>query len=453
MKNDILAEKRLREQRADYGKQIMALADIAITQKRDFTDSEDKLWRKLNPAYDVVNQQVKEIERQDDPDSYQRNNLGRHDFNNPPSEYGDDGFSDPSNPRGSRRSSQLDTAIGGWIKNAAGVPVNDSHVAACRSAGVSIHSGSFDVAFERSSTPKLGRDWFGRHERRAQGSVSGPEGGYTIQPGFITKLEQAMLATSGMLQVSELMTTDTGNDMPWPTTNDTDNEGAIVGENTAVSEQDIEFGQVIFRAHKTTSKLVRVSAELLQDSAFNLASEIGGMLGNRLGRIGNRLWTVGTGAGQPEGIVPGSTVGVTAASATSITADEILELVHSVDPSYRTGAKFMMNDSTILAVRKLKDGNGLYMWQDGMQTGQPNRLLGYEVVPNTHMAAVAASAKPIVFGALNKYKIRLAGAVRLRRLVERYAEYDQDGFVAFLRLDGHLLDAGTHPVQVLQMHA
>ena len=447
MSIDLLKEKRLREQRADIGDQISRLERIHNIERRDLTDAETAMWRELNPRFNELTAEIRAIEAENKKNGadMQAHHIlpGRADFRAEP-----EGHIDRDTSR-----QNYDLAIGGWLKNAAGEPVNDEMVAACRSMGVSIHSGTLDVPFERSSSPKLGRDWYGRHERRAQETQSGPAGGYTVAGGFIASLDQAMLSSSGALQVSEVMSTSQGNDMPWPTTDDTANEGALIGENDEATEQDISFGQVIFRAHKVTSKMVRISTELLQDSAFNLATEVGKMLGTRIGRIGNRLWTVGTGASQPMGLIPAATVGVTAASATAITTDEVLDLIHAVDPAYRVGAKFMMNDATTLHLRKLKGGDGQYLWQPSLQAGQPDRLLGYEVVINHSMADIAASAKPIAFGALNKYKIRLAGGVRIRRLVERYAEFDQEGFIAFSRLDGQLLDAGTHPVQVLQMHA
>lgn len=348
--------------------------------------------------------------------------------------------------------STLDLAIAGWTRSQAGVPIGDDLYEACRSLGVSPNSGAVEIPFERSS-PRIGRELFGRHERRALGTQVLGSGGAIVPQGFIPRFEQAMLDASGMLQAAEVMRTPDGRELPWPTTDDTSNEGELIGENVAVGEQDVTFGQHVFRAYKLSSKLVRVSAELLEDSAINLAGELGGMLGTRIGRTTNRLLTVGTGAGQPHGIVPDSTVGVTAASASAIAADELISLVHSVDVAYRSGASFMMHDATLATLRKLKDGDGQYMFQQSLQLGQPDRLLGYPIVINSHVPVIAASTKVVLFGQLSKYKARFAGALRVRRLTERYAENDQEGFIAFQRIDGKLLDAGTNPVKALEMHA
>ena len=325
----------------------------------------------------------------------------------------------------------------------AGKELEARHVQACTKTGVRPHAQNYDFSLRRDVAKMRG-------EFRDQSAISGPAGQYTVAPGFVSSLERAMLAFGGMRQVADVMRTTSGNNMPWPTTNDTSNEGAIISENTAAGEQDVTFGQVIFYAHKYTSKLVQVPVELLEDSAFDLASEIGRMLGERLGRITNRHFTVGTGAGQPEGIVPGSTLGVTAASASAIAADEILDLIHSVDPSYRAGAGFMMHDSILLHIRKLKDGNGQYLWSSGLTAGMPDRLAGYTITPNQHMqSSVATGTKTIVFGQLSKYKIRDVAGVRLVRLNERFADSDQVGFLAFSRHDAHLLDAGVAPVKHL----
>ena len=138
-------------------------------------------------------------------------------------------------------------------------------------------------------------------------------------------------------------------------------------ENTQDSEQDMTFGVMTLDAYKYTSKIVRVSVELLQDSAFNLGAELGSLLGERLGRIQNTHATTGTGSSQPNGVVTASALGKTAASATAITTDEIIDLFHSVDRAYRGNSSFMAADSTVAAIRKLKDGDSQYLWQPGLQ--------------------------------------------------------------------------------------
>jgi HK97 family phage major capsid protein len=177
---------------------------------------------------------------------------------------------------------------------------------------------------------------------------------------------------------------------------------------------------------------------------------LGAMLGERLGRITNTKYTTGSGASTPRGIVTAASSGVTAASGTQIAADELIGLVHSIDPAYRNGAGFMMHDNIVLHLRKLKDGNGEYMWQSGLRDGAPDRLLGYGITINQDMqSSVATGTKTVLFGQLSKYKIRRVNGMRLYRLQERYRDTDQDGFIAFIREDGNLLNAGTAPVKYL----
>ena len=151
------------------------------------------------------------------------------------------------------------------------------------------------------------------------------------------------------------------------------------------------------------------------------------------------------------GVVVASTEGKEAASKTAVTDTEIIDLEHSVDPAYRPNSIWMFHDTILAAVRKLKDvTSGQYLWQPGMQAGVPDRLLGYRYVVNQSMTGTQAqAAKIVLFGDFSKYKIRDVAGVRLVRLDELFAQTDQVGFVAFLRSDGNLLDAGTAPIKHL----
>jgi HK97 family phage major capsid protein len=172
------------------------------------------------------------------------------------------------------------------------------------------------------------------------------------------------------------------------------------------------------------------------------------MLGERLGRITNTKFTTGTGAATPKGIVTCATT--FSAATTAIVADDLFGLQHAIDPAYRAGASFMMHDSIILAVRKLKDGAGQYLWQSGLTLGVPDKILGWGVTINQDMDSTTTSGKKTVLGGqLSKYKIRTVGDVRMYRLEERYRDTDQDAFIAFTREDGNLLTAGTAPIKVL----
>jgi HK97 family phage major capsid protein len=292
-------------------------------------------------------------------------------------------------------------------------------------------------------------------ELRAQGVATGAAGGYTVPEGFRARIAETMKSFGGMRRAgAEIITTESGNPLPWPTNDDTDNEGAILAENTQVTEQDLVLDTAELGAYVYTSKLVRVSLQLLQDSGVDIEAFLTRKLGERLGRVTNRHYTTGTGIGQPEGIVTGAQVGKTAASQTAITYDEALELVHSVDAAYRDAGNpnWMFNDLALVAFRKLKDGQQRPLWQPSIQAGVPDLFLGYPYVINNHMPEPAAEAKPIAFGDFAAaYVIRDVLGIQQLRLEERYADFLQVGFLAFLRTDGRVQDSGA--VKVLQMAA
>jgi HK97 family phage major capsid protein len=293
-------------------------------------------------------------------------------------------------------------------------------------------------------------------------TISPDNGGHLTVPNETMRaLEVALLAFGGMRQVASVIRTNTGAALPWPTMNDTSNEGAILGEAVQTTEVDPSIDSLTFDAYKYTSKKILVSVEFLQDSAINAADVIGKLLGERIARITNRHFTVGTGNGQPNGIVTAATAsGVTTASTTAVTYDELVDFVHSVNSAYREqGGRFMFADTFLKLLKKIKvpqfsgDTAGYPLWRAGMSTKEPDTIDGYPYTVNDHMAAPTAGQKPAVFGALSKYQIRDVRDITLVRLDELYAEYGQVAFLAFSRHDGDLLDAGTHPVKSLLMHA
>lgn len=326
--------------------------------------------------------------------------------------------------------------------------LSDSEIDACRRTG--INPNTSELAFDLCTTEQVneGRSAFIRNmNTRALSAQTGSFGAFTIPEGFVNSLETAMLAFGGMRQVAEIIRTDSGNTIPYPTANDTTNTGEVIAESTEVSAADPSFGAVNLYAHKYSSKLIKVPVELMEDSAFNIPAILGGMLGERIGRITNTHFTTGDGAAKPRGITTMSTLGKTTAGGSAITMNEVIDLIDSLDAAYLPGASFMFNRSTLTLLRKLVDGQGQYLWTRGTQAGEPDLLWGYPYTLNGDMPAATTGLKSMLFGQLNKYKIREVRGIRLRRLVERYAEVDQEGFVAFARYDGALIDAGVAPVK------
>jgi HK97 family phage major capsid protein len=290
--------------------------------------------------------------------------------------------------------------------------------------------------------------------RAAQGVGSGAIGGFAVADEVMAAIERSMLAFGGMRQASRILPTGTGGDLPWPTVNDTAQVGELLAENTAAAQQDITFAQIILKAYKYSSKEVLVAQELLEDTSVPIEPLIGELLGERIGRITNTHFTTGDNSSKPQGAITGASNGKTAASATAITIDELLDLFHSVDSAYRTGPNvaFMFRDSTFAAIRKLTKADwagSVPVWQPGLSAEAPGTILGKPYIINPDIAAIATTAKSVLFGDFSKYIIRDVGSFRLKRLVERYGEKDQVSFVAFSRHDGRVLDAGTDPLKFI----
>lgn len=290
-------------------------------------------------------------------------------------------------------------------------------------------------------------------EKRAQTTQTDSSGGYLIPEGFSEMLEKRMIQFGGMMQIARVWNTATGNEIPWPTVDDTSNTGAIIAENATDSQQDVAFGVRTFNAYKTTSRIVPVPYELFQDSYFNVERLLADLFGERLGRIKNQLLTTGTGTAQPNGVVTASLLGETAASATAVTYNEVMALKHSVDPAYRQGpsVRYMFNDSTLLALKQLSVGSSdaRPLWQPGMAVGEPNTIDGTPYVINQDMADIATGNKSILFGDFSKYVIRQVSGIRMKRSEHVYFENDQTAFVALERFDGECIqpNAIKHLIQ------
>ena len=300
---------------------------------------------------------------------------------------------------------------------------------------------------------------FGQLDPQAAQSIgSTTGGGYTVPQGFYAVLTEALKAYGGMRNVATILTTEMGNALPMPTVNETSVQGSILTENSQIAAQDATFGQTTLNAYMYTSGLVLVSLQLMQDSAFDIGSWLAGALGTRLARIQNNHFTVGTGTGQPNGVVTAAASGKvgTTGQTTTIIFDDIVDLIHSVDPLYRKDSQFMMNDSSLKILRKLKDtaGRPLYLpGYDGFAGPMGDTLMGYPVTVNQDMATMAANAKSMLFGNFKSSMIREVLGVQVMRLSERYADYLQVGFFAFNRCDGNLLNAGNNPIKYYQNSA
>lgn len=292
----------------------------------------------------------------------------------------------------------------------------------------------------------------GRSDVRAQTAGTTTAGGYTVPTELMNQIEIAMKATGPMYDatvINEIRTTS-GNALKLPTIDDTANSAAAHTEAGAVTDDggaDVTFGQKSLDAFSFDTEWIRWSWELEADSIFNMEALLGMLLGERMGRLANVQLTTGTGSSAPNGIVTASTLGKTTASATAITGDEIIDLLHSVDPAYRSAAKaaFMFNDTTLAAIRKLKDGDGNYLWQMGDVTkGVPGTLLGYRYRVNQAMASIPAAAsasKVMLFGDFGKFFVRKVGSPITFVARERFAP--DLGILGLIRFDGELANTAA----------
>jgi HK97 family phage major capsid protein len=289
-------------------------------------------------------------------------------------------------------------------------------------------------------------------QMRPQGAMSTTtpaEGGYTTAPEYMRTLEAAMKAYGGMLDVATILNTAGGADMNFPTTDATAEEGEIVGQNVPATTGETTFGNTGLATYRYSSKKLALPWELLQDTFLDLEAYINGLLGMRLGRIGNKHWTIGTGTGQPRGIVTASTVGKTGTTGQTLTVtyDDLVDLEHSVNSAYRALAKWMFADSSLKVIRKIKDSEGRPMFAPGYEAGNPggapDRLLNRPIVINDDVPAMAANAKSILFGDFKKYWIRKVMDLTLFRMTDSaFTLNGQVGFVAFQRMGGNYVDVG-----------
>lgn len=294
---------------------------------------------------------------------------------------------------------------------------------------------------------------FGRHLRgknlihNVLSESTDEEGGYLVPEEFEQQIVRGLDEANVIRSIAKVITTHHDRKIPVALGH---SAATWTAENAPFTEMNPTFGQKKIDSFKLTD-LIRVSVELLQDSEFDLEDYIAAEFARAFGIAEEQAFCVGTGNGQPTGIFTkeGGSVGVTAASATAITVDEVLSLIYALKSPYRRNAKFLMNDATVALLRKLKDSNGAYLWQPSVQAGQPDKLLGYDIYTSPYVPTVAAGAYAIAFGDFQNYWIGDRAGRTVQRLNELYATNGQIGYVATERVDGKvILPEG---IQLLQM--
>lgn len=427
----------LRAKRATVAKQMNDLHELATKEDRGFTVDEQSNWDNMEGEIDRLDAQLRRLEtmgRIGAPEPSQLRAGGQDTENR--------GIGDNGGPA---LDDEYSTAFRSFLRH--GNEALDDEQRALMAARRGFLN---NTALNRNLTER---------EQRAFAAATGNAGGFTVPQDFYNQLEVALRAFGGMMDVCDVIRTDTGATLPMPSFNRVASKATIVGEGgNSTLDTTTPFGQVNVGAFTYRTNMLPISYEFLQDSAFGEGYIIES-LSRDLAWAVNEHATIGTGTGQPRGITldaPAGRVGATGQT-TTVTYDDLVFLQHSVDPAYRRNAAFMMNDLSVRQIRLIKDTSGRPIWLPGYESGigvrQPDTLMGYRYAINQDMPVMAANARSILFGDFKKYKIRIAKDVMMLRLVERYADLLSVAFIMFMRADARLLDAGTNPVKFYQNSA
>ena len=312
-------------------------------------------------------------------------------------------------------------------------------------------SGTAEVKTGRASNAY--KEDFGLHLRgkalvhNVLSTTPDVDGGFLVPTDYEDKLVKSLEEENVMRRLCKVITTHHERKIPVAVGHSV---AQWTAENASYTESNPTFGQKQIDAFKLTD-LFRISTELLKDSSFDIEDYLRGEFARAFGIAEEQAFCVGNGTNQPTGLftVNGGTVGVTAASATAITVDEVINLIHALKVPYRKNAKFLMNDATVALLRKLKDQYGQYLWQPSVQAGHPDRLLGYEIHTSPYAPVAESGSLPIAFGDFKNYWIGDRAGRTVQRLNELYATNGQIGYVATERVDGKVIL--PEAIQLLQM--
>lgn len=353
--------------------------------------------------------------------------------------------SEMARPLAERRSGRLQP-------NEPGEGTDDERKAAYRTAFFDyLRYGERNMRPEQIKILRTGWQRAGADGERRNMTTTVAEGGYTIPEGFYNQLQDNMLAYGGARDGATILTTASGNALPIPTVDATTQRASIVGEGSShTSPQDPVFGVVTLNAFMYRS-IITVSLELLQDSAFDMEAFARAKLTEYIARGTNLHFTLGNGSTQPQGYMVGASSGKTSAAAATVTSNELLDLVHSVDPAYRNqpGTRFKMHDLTLKAIKQLLDTQNRPLWLPGIAVREPDTIHGYRYTINQDMSQLGASQASIAFGDFSKFFIRDVSNILIIRANELHIQNGLIGFYCFSRHDSAVVDAGTDPIKYL----
>lgn len=401
---------RLKERRANIWEQTKELLDTAEARGGDqaaLTAEEEQTYQRLNADLDAIDARAKDMaeaeQRTRDADEAFRSLLDK-----------------PPAPEVRQTEKGEVDRVRAWLTGQSG-------------------SRSFDV--RPDSTVPL--------DARALSKLTAAAGGNTVPISFYNRLVQHMIENSGVLAAGPtVLRTATGEQMQIPKTTAHSASASIVAEAGTLAANDPTFGQVSLDAYKY-GFLLQVSHELANDTAVDLLGYLSAQAGRALGNGFGAHLVTGTGSSQPNGVLTASTLGKTGATGAvgAATGDELIDLFYSVIAPYRNSSacSWLMRDSTVASIRKLKDnsggaGQGNYLWQPGLQAGTPDSILGKPLLTDPNMPAVALSAKSILFGDFSTYFVRQVESLRFERSDDFAFNTDLITYRAILRGDGDQVD-------------
>lgn len=417
--------RELREQRATLWEQAKDLHERASDEGRDLSDDEKQTWDRLTERMDELETEFRDIEAREERIRKVGEELAeKQEALTARKEFGAEQESAEEQNELHKRAFR-NYIVRGWF----GLDAEDKEIL--------------------SETRALATQVVGTNA----------QGGYTVPTDFRAQLVEAMKAFGGVRSVANVITTDNGRNLQVPVSDDTGNVATIIGEATAITASThVPFGQKTLEAAKYYSGPIKLSSELLQDSALDMEMIVRDKMVMRFARATEAHYATrsSTESSGPHGIVNDSTGAVTIDDGTGgsglnkLTFEKLLDLEDSIDPAYRRNARWMFADQTRAYLRKIRENStssdGQFLWQPSLQAGTPDRLLGYPVVLNQDMQAWGTTGnKPVFFGDFSHYWIRDVRPIAVRRLEERYAEEDVVALVAYMRTDGRSVFGSTDP--------
>lgn len=422
--------ERIRAEKARIHAEIVELNESVRSgdEVRQFSAEEKEKWERLSGTFDSLKEEQDRLE--------QIRSMGEH-MDAPATravaqrQTAEQPIEAPENRDDPTNSKAYRVAFERWIREKALGPLSDEH-------------------------RQVLRKGFQRDEHRALGdnpqTITTTGGGYAVADEMMAPLQENLLAFGGLRNAPiTVVQTSGGNPWPIPTDDDTSNSGAILDINTATDDQDVTFGQVVLGAFKFTSKIILIPYEFLEDVNFPVLEWVGRKLGTRLARGQAPYFITGDGSAEPGGLDLADNFH-TAAADDAISRTDVINLMHAVDPAYRSNSTFAIGDDALKTLKMLSvsSSDDRPLWQPSMREGEPDRIEGRPYTIVQEVADIGGGAHSMYFGDMSKFWLREAGPIRMARMDERFGEYDQVAFVGFQRIDSDIIDSGTAPIAYLR---